>query len=184
MRHGHERELKANNCEFLSCFLLLHSERRTDDELEEIADDNDLFIRSELVVFTLHQIIAQNQWNDLISLKLYLTSSCISNIEITLLLEGLACPNSMAKTRTFQKLEVKCIYVYITAMCMDICVYIYVFISMDARVLEYCVSVCDEILRFMKINVVCSTCCCVSYQNGCNVYLNLFICTFVCIFTR
>jgi hypothetical protein len=162
MRHGHERELKANNCEFLLRFLLLHSERRTDDELED-TNDNDLFIRSELVVFTLHQIIAQNQWNDLISLKLYLTSSCISNIEITLLLEGMSCPNGIARTSIFQKLEVRCIYVYMYFTCFTSSYSVAYYDSVVYESMYICVYACYNIssLCLIKLCALCKLMCCI-----------------------
>jgi hypothetical protein len=57
-----------------------------------------------------YRAFAYKQWNSLTSLKLYLTSSCVTAPRISMMLNALARPKAQGETSILQLLEVKTAY--------------------------------------------------------------------------
>jgi hypothetical protein len=61
----------------------------------------------------LYRTFAHKQWNSLTSLKLYLTSSCVTAPRVSLMLNALAHPKVQGEASLLQQLEVRCSYAHI-----------------------------------------------------------------------
>jgi hypothetical protein len=79
---------------------MLHATCRTEDDTYTIDSPS-------ACVATLHRAFTHKQWNSLINLRLYLTSSCLRTSQFKLLLNAIAQSSAAGGSSILQKLEVR-----------------------------------------------------------------------------